>query len=196
MKKPIVPKKYQSAYGETARLRVLATLFNFPEKEFSLSDLAKTAKVAKANLGAILKELENQEIIEVTKLSSIWRIKANQSSWNFIKSKIISNLEFIYLSGLVEFLNEKYKNPLAIILFGSFRKGEDISTSDIDIAIATNETKDYRTERLNELSNFERLIARPIQLHIFNGKTIDINLFNNISNGIVLLGSLQVKPYE
>ena len=41
-------------YDETARLRILAVLFKYPDKEFSLSDLAKEAGVAKANIGPIL----------------------------------------------------------------------------------------------------------------------------------------------
>jgi len=143
MTKPIVPKKYWKSYIQTGKERILQVLFSFPDKEFSLSDLAKEAKVAKANVGEILDELQGLEIIEITKLSSIWRIKANQKSWSFIRAKIVYNLNFVYQSGLVEFLDEQFKNPKAIILFGSFRKGEDISDSDIDIAIETYESRAY-----------------------------------------------------
>ena len=135
MKKPIVPKKYREIYIQTGKQKVLELLFSFPDKEFSLSDLAKTAKVAKANVGDILQELERLDFIEITKLSNLWRIKSNQRSWNFIRAKIVYNLNFIYQSGLVEFLNDYFKNPKSITLFGSFRKGEDITDSDIDIAI-------------------------------------------------------------
>ena len=76
MKKPIVHKKYLKFYEETARNRVLKVLFRFPDKEFSLSDLAKEAGAAKANIGKILKELQEIGFIEITKLSKIWRIKA------------------------------------------------------------------------------------------------------------------------
>ena len=40
MIKPIVHKKYLKLYGETAKKKIIEILFKYPEKEFSLSDLA------------------------------------------------------------------------------------------------------------------------------------------------------------
>src|SRR3989344_3413382 len=133
--KPIVHKKYLKLFEETAKNRIAEVLFKYPEKEFSLSDLAKEAGVAKANIGNILDEFQEVGLITIEKLSKIWRIKAHTENWLYKKSKIIYNLNFIYKSGLVEFLIDHFKNPKAIILFGSFRRGEDLSSSDIDIAI-------------------------------------------------------------
>jgi len=194
MKKPFSSKKEQLLDLETAKQKVLRVLFQSPEKEFSLSDLAKEAKVKKSNIGRILEKLKEIEFIEIISLKNIWRIKANQRNWYFMKSKIIHNLNLVYLSGLVEFLNEHFKNPKAIILFGSFRNGDDISNSDIDIAIETDEIQDYQIIGLRELTDFEEEIGRKIQIHLFNRKNIDLNVFNNIANGIVLLGFLEVKP--
>lgn len=193
MKKPFVHKKYQSLYIETGIQKVAEVLLKFPEKEFSLSGLAKEAGVAKANMGNILDGLGKIGFVEIAKLTKIWRIKANQSGWNFVKSKIIYNLNFIYQSGLIEFLNEYYKNPKAIVLFGSFRRGEDISTSDIDIATETDEIDEYEVVSLRELADFEKAAGRKIQIHLFNRKKVDINVFNNIANGVVLSGFLEVK---
>lgn len=193
MKKPIVLKEYHKFYIETARQKVLEILFKFPEKEFSLSDLARLAKVAKANIGKILDEFQKKDLIEIVKLSKIWRIKANQKNWHFIKSKITYNLHFIYQSGLVELLNDYYNNPKSIVLFGSFRTGEDISGSDIDIAIENEEYKEYNVVELADSMEFEKIIGRKIQIHEFNRKNVDINVFNSIANGIVLCGFLEVK---
>lgn len=193
MLKPIVHKKYHKLYEETAKQKIMEILFKYPEKEFSLSDLAREAGVAKANISNILERFQKIGVIKIEKLSKIWRIKANQESMFFNKNKIIYNLSFVYNSGLVEFLIDYFKNPKVIILFGSFRKGEDLSYSDIDIAIESNETKNYETMGLRELNEFEKIIGRKIQIHIFNRKNIDDNLFNNIANGIVLWGFLEVK---
>ena len=54
MKKPYSLNKEQMLYVETAKQKVLQLFYKFPDKEFSLSDIAKEAGVAKANLGAIL----------------------------------------------------------------------------------------------------------------------------------------------
>src|SRR3989344_3615850 len=139
MIKPIVYKKYLKLYEETAKNKVIEILFRYPEKEFSLSDLAREAGVAKANIGRILEEFQEAGLIQIEKLSKIWRIKANQTNWRYIRSKIVYNLNSVYKIGLVEFLVEYFNNPKAIVLFGSFRKGEDLSDSDIDIAIESDE---------------------------------------------------------
>ena len=192
--KPIVTKKLLTFYIETARQRVLSVLFRYPEKEFSLSDLAREACVAKAHIGRILDEIYKIGIIKIIKLSKIWRIQANQQNPVYTKSKIIYNLGLVYQSGLVEFLNDEFNNPKAIILFGSFRKGDDISNSDIDIAIENNEINDYKIVRLKNLIEFENSVERKIQIHLFSRKHVDINVFNNIANGIILSGFLEVKP--
>ena len=193
MKKPFVHKKYLKLYEETAKDKIAEILFKYPEKEFSLSDLSREARVAKANIGNILNEFQEAGLITIEKLTKIWRIKANQTNLLFIRSKIVYNLGFVYRSGLVEFLVEHFKNPKAISLFGSFRKGEDLSDSDIDIAIESSEVKDYKIIGLKELAEFEKIIGRKIQIHIFNRESIDNNLFNNIANGILLWGFLEVK---
>ncbi|MFA6073169.1 MAG: nucleotidyltransferase domain-containing protein [Candidatus Woesearchaeota archaeon] len=194
MKQPLVTKKYLKLLVESSTQKILEVLYTYPEKEFSLSDLAKEANVAKPHVGRMLEQLSAIEFVEITKLSKIWRIKANQQNWNFVKSKIIHNLNFIYQSGLVEFLNQEFKNPRAIVLFGSFRKGEDISTSDIDIAIELDNIKEYQVVNHSGLEQFEKTINRKIQIHLFDRKTVDINVFNNIANGILLWGFLEVKP--
>lgn len=191
--KPYVPKKYLDLYEETAKHKISEVLFRYPEKEFSLSDLAREAGVAKANIGKILGEFQKHGIISIEKLSKIWRIRANLGNPLYITSKIIYNLGSIYRSGLVDFLVDHFRNPKTIVLFGSFRKGEDISTSDIDIAVESDEVKGYEAIRLKELSVFEKSIGRNIQVHMFNRGSVDINLFNNMANGIVLFGFLEVR---
>ena len=193
MIKPIVHKRYLKLYEETAKNKIAEVLFRYPEKEFSLSDLAVEAEVAKANIGGILEEFREAGLINIEKLSKIWRIKANQTNWLYVKSKIIHNLNFVYKSGLVEFLVDFFKNPKAIVLFGSFRKGEDLSSSDIDIAIESDDVKEYKVMGLRELAEFEQIIGRKMQIHLFNRKNVDIGIFNNIANGILLWGFLEVK---
>ena len=193
MKGIVKPDMYRKLLVQTGIQKVMELFFKFPEKEFSLSDIAKETGVAKANLGYIIKSLEQIGFLNVEKLSKIWRIRANRNSWHFLRNKIVYNLNFVYQSGLIEFLYEHYKHPKSIVLFGSFRKGEDVTGSDIDISIEQEELKEYRTIGLRELLEFEKQIGRKIQIHEFNRDIIDANLFNNIANGIVLMGFLEVK---
>ena len=78
-------------------------------------------------------------------------------------------------------------NPI-IIVFGSFSKGEDIENSDIDIYVETPSKKEI------SLKKFEKKLNRKIQ--VFRNKSIkkikNEDLANNILNGIVLNGNLEV----
>ncbi len=193
MKGIVKPNLYSKLLVQTGIQKVTELFFSFPEKEFSLSDIAKETGVAKANLGGILDSLNQTGFLKIEKLSKIWRIRADRNNWYFLRSKIIYNLNFVYQSGLIEFLYDHYKHPKSIILFGSFRKGEDVTGSDIDIAIEQDEFKEYHTTMLRELFEFEKQIGRKIQIHEFNKSIVDLHLFNNIANGIILTGFLEVK---
>ena len=207
MKKPNSFKKEHSLYIETGRQKVLEVLFRYPEMEFGLSQLAEKANVRKANIGKILEEFQKLDLVQIEKLTKIWRIGANQKSPYFLREKIFYNLNVvygaIYETNFIDFLNDYFRNPKAIVLFGSFRKGEDISTSDIDIAIEKDDVRSYTSKHLEEMVGknlkkatirFEQDIGRKIQIHLFNRKNIDLNIFNNIANGIVLSGFLEVRP--
>lgn len=193
MKKPYVIKENHALQEDNAVRKTIKILMKYPDKDFSLSDLAKEAGVAKANIGSVLDELQKYDYITIEKLSKIWRIRANQTNTKFIGLKIADNISRIYGSGLIEFLNDHYHNPKTLILFGSYRRGEDVSLSDIDIAIESDDVKDYQIHSLKD-SRFEKPLGRHIQIHLFNRKKVDINVFNNIANGIVLSGFLEVRP--
>ncbi|MBS3137792.1 nucleotidyltransferase domain-containing protein [Candidatus Woesearchaeota archaeon] len=183
----------QMLFNETAQQKILKKLFLNPDKEFSLSELAAQSSVRKENIGKILRYFEKNNIITIIRLKTIWQIHANQQNNLFVRMKITNNLQNVYHSGLVDFLNEYYNNPKTIILFGSYRKGEDISTSDIDIAIEDDSIKEYKITELKELTEIEKYLQRKIQIHLFNKVYINKNVFNNIANGIVLLGFLEVN---
>ena len=194
MKEPRVIKENHKIFLETAYSRIIDVITTYPEKEFSLSDLAKSAHVAKQNMGKLIDVLKQEEFITVEKLETIWRIRANRESTAFKTHKRIRNFVNLQRSGVTDILNKKYGNPKAIIFFGSYRKGEDLSTSDIDIAIDDDKNRSYTITRIKELEKEEKYLHRKIQIHLFDRKTVDINVFNNIANGIVLTGFLEVRP--
>jgi len=194
MTKPQKSNLKSDLFIESARQRIAEVLFKHPDKEFSLSDLAIEAKVKKSNIGRILNAYQEIGFIHIEKLSKIWRIKANQSSKIYLNNKVAYNLHSILSRKLTDFIRDKYNNPKSIILFGSYRNGDDISTSDIDIAVESDDLNEYKIINLKELASHEAALGRKIQLHLFNRRNIDVNLFNNIANGIVLWGFLEVRP--
>lgn len=194
MKGTIVPKRELIA-DETATERLLRVFYWYPEVEFSLSELARQAGVSKSTASRLLGGLKELGVAKVLDEGIVLRIKANTESFEFIKLKIAYNLYSIYITNLVEFLDETLSQPKAIVLIGSFRRGEDISTSDIDIAVETVEATETTMVRPEGLERYERYFGgRKIEVHLFNRSKVDINFFNNVANGIVLSGFLEVKP--
>ena len=87
--------------------------------------------------------------------------------------------------GLVNYLHEKF--PLnVIILFGSYSRGEDIEKSDIDIALDTK-------EKILELKEFEKKLNKKINIEFIDFNKISKELRDNIINGIILSGYMQLK---
>ena len=193
MKRTIVSGKEQSLIQESAMQRMLNVLFWFPDIEFSLSELAREATISKSTASKLLPVLVHANMVTVQDKGIIHRIAAKTESFEFKKRKIAFNLAVIYHSNIVEFLNEKFEHPRAIILMGSYRLGEDISSSDIDIAIEVNNVEEMKSFRLEELTALEKELQRHIQIHTFNRKRIDHNVLNNIINGIVLYGYLELN---
>jgi predicted nucleotidyltransferase len=110
--------------------------------------------------------------------------KANLENKEFFKYKKIFNYKKIVLSGIIEYLDNKFM-PKCIILFGSYQRGEDTEDSDIDIYIQCK-------QEIIHLTKFEKVIDRKIELHFneqFNKYPKELK--NNISNGIVLSGFLE-----
>lgn len=175
--------------------KALDLLFRRPYQEFTLSEVAKELKSSKTTTYRALLKLKGTGLITIVPIGrgGLWRIRANYENPEFRKHKIVKNLLTIYTSGVVEHLDKVFGHPKAIVLFGSFRKGEDITGSDIDIAIEIAEDKELEIHRLSELEEFEFSVERQLKLHVFNRKRIDLNLFNNIANGIVLSGFLEVN---
>ncbi len=98
--------------------------------------------------------------------------------------KMLDNLSQILDSGLVEELEELYPG-CAIILFGSYARGEDTIDSDIDIAVITPKQKNL------ELTHFEQILEREIRVQTYPSfEGLSEEMKKIIMNGIVLGGSL------
>lgn len=174
--------------------KVLQWFFSFPTKSIGLNELCKQVHISKANANRIITRLEKEGFLIKEIIGRAWRVKCKQEHIYNKTKKVAFNLSMIFNSGIIEKLNKKYPSAQAIILFGSYRKGDDIETSDIDLALNLMGNKELKLE---ELGVVERLGFRknvPINLHLFSNQNISKNLFSNIANGIILEGFLEVKP--
>ena len=111
-----------------------------------------------------------------------------------MEKKISYNLELIYESRVLDAIQKNFQNPRSIILFGSYRKGDDMESSDLDIAVEMlddEETKIFQIGTIPKLGYRENVKVNVLK---FTRKKVDLNLFANLVNGIVLFGFLEARP--
>lgn len=173
---------------KSSTLRILEIFFAEPAREHYLMNISRSAGVAHTSVKRDLVSLVKHGIIihEKQRKGKRWFpiYRANTENKEFRTYKMTYNIQSLLESGIIDFLKEKIA-PRAIVLFGSYRRGEDVEDSDIDLFIEGVE------ERV-DVSSFEKKLKRKMQLH-FKREFTDYprELKNNIINGIVLQGFLE-----
>lgn len=163
--------------------KVLEVFFESPSREFHLRELSRLLKLSMPTIISSTDKLAKERLIIKEKGKVVTKVTANRENIDFARLKRLRNLELIYNSNIIEFLSESYNQPKAIILFGSFSRGDDIEKSDIDIAVITN-------KRLNlDLTKYESIFKKAINLHEISLDKISKEFKANLLNGIVLEGS-------
>lgn len=155
-------------------------------ERLSQREIAKILKVSPTAIKNSIKKLKDNNFIKIEKTKTINFTSFNRDNPKAIDLKRAENIKNIYLSGLSDFL-EKELAGSTIILFGSYSRGEDTKTSDIDIAVIE------RKDKILKLEEYERALNRKINVNFYNSwKKIHENLKNNILNGILLHGSIEL----
>ncbi|MDP1695863.1 MAG: nucleotidyltransferase domain-containing protein [archaeon] len=179
--------------SETYR-RVLYYFFSFPQQSIGLNDLSENIGSSKTSTKIAVMKLIEEEFIVKEEVGKAWRISANQKHDFMITRKIPFNLQSIYEVRIIEAVYNRVPNARAIILFGSYRWGTDNEKSDIDIAVEILDNKEMQIENLGVVESLGFRKNIKVNLHIFSRNKIDLNLFTNIANGILLDGILEVHP--
>ena len=187
-------KKTELMELNEAYLKTLHWFFSFPDKEMGLNDLSEALKISKTTAKKVVLQLIEEGFLNREILGKIWRISCNQKHPYNSTRKICYNLTLVYESAILGAVHELIKNPKSIILFGSYRKGDDNEKSDIDIAVEIVGDEEVKIVELGILPDFGHRKDVLINLYIFSRNKVDLNLFSNIANGIVLEGFLEARP--
>jgi predicted nucleotidyltransferase len=187
--KSVLPSELAQAY-----IRVQSLFFDFPTKEFSLNDLCSAANISKTGAKVVVEQMISEGFLRREIIGRLWRLSCDQKHPYNMTRKVPYHMGLIYESGIIESVHAAIPNVRTIVLFGSYRKGDDVDTSDIDVAI---EIVGDEQPKILELGMIPRLGYRKdvvVNLHVFSRNNISLNLFANIANGIVLEGFLEVRP--
>lgn len=177
--------------------KVLYWFFSFPNLESTLNELSEELQMSKTTAKRIVEMMIEEGFLTKKVYGRAWRIKCNLDHPYNQSKKVAFNLSMIfdaYFGGVKNSILELVENTYSVTLFGSYRKGDDTENSDIDIAVEVDDNKDVRIVELGVIPHFGHRNNVPINLHIFCRNKIDINLFSNIANGIVIEGFLEVRP--
>ncbi len=167
------------------KYRVLKLFFEQPTTDFQLRQISRLVKIAPPSTKKYLQELEAEGLVAKSKKGIYPSYRAIRDANLFKGLKKWSLAIEFTKSGLLDHIADKC-GPDAIILFGSASRGEDIESSDIDLAILAEETE-------LDLKKYEKLISRKISpLFVKKFSELSNELKNNILNGIILYGYLKV----
>ncbi len=144
-----------------------------PLGRFTVRELAAKSMLSRSTVQYQLKQLKEQGLIS----------KENQwiDNWYNRYRKTSYYVEKMYSCGLIDYLDQELAAS-CVILFGSFRKGESVKESDIDIFVECAKEK-----KLN-LTKYEKKLGHTIEL--FTKPKITLlpkRLLNNVVNGIKLI---------
>ena len=172
------------------KITILKPFFEDPNRKFSIRELSRILKINHTTVRQYLNKLVKEEFLSSKKegLYSFYRIVLGKKTLNL---KLYYNLEKIRESNIIGDLEKKYDFPV-IVLFGGYASAMDDITSDIDLCLISNIEKEFSTGK------YEKRLNRKVSIHKFNRqswektKKSNPNLINNICNGVILSGELEV----
>ena len=161
--------------------------FVHPTTKLRVREIERVLKLPLPSVIRYCRELAKEGILDIAQMGNVRFYTAKRGSQEYLLEKQLYNIKQLHRSGLIEYVRIELSNP-AIILFGSYAKGEDTEESDIDIYLETPSKKKV------DLEKFKRILKREIQ--IFQHKSLkDISnphLANNIINGIIVNNYIEV----
>jgi len=189
-------KKVELMELNEAYNKVLYWFFSFPNMEIGLNDLSENLSISKTTAKKVINRMVEENFLIKKVYGKAWGITCNKDHYYNYTRKVAFNLTLVYdfYEDVRFHIFSKVGNSKAVVLFGSYRKGDDIETSDIDLAIEVADNKELKIIESGFIPLFGYREKVKVNLHIFSRNKIDINFFSNIANGIVLEGFLEVRP--
>lgn len=165
-----------------SNLRALEVFFKEPTSIHFIREISREISLAPTSVRLIINDLLKEDLIKIKKSKPFNGYTANRENDLFIFYKRAYNLASLFdlKQGIIEVMH-----PSAIVLFGSYSRGEDIEESDIDILVVSKVKKPINFEKL------EKELERKINIIVLdNLKKLDEPIVNKVYNGIVLHGEI------
>ena len=159
--------------------------FDNPEKKVHIREIARQTGLSAPGVVKIVKKLKEESLLVSERENLVENVKASRNEKFFLLKKAYNTIA-LFESGLVNYLRDAYEEPEAIVIFGSYSRGEDTPQSDIDVAVVT--TKETQLD----LKRFEENLKRKISTYEIQIGNSEKEFLNNLANGTVVYGFLSV----
>ncbi len=173
--------------------RILLWFFSFPDQGVSVNELVEQVGISKSTAQEIIPQLVESGFLHKEVFGRMHRLRCNTEHIFNLSRKIGHNLRTIYESGLIRLIEQQIPQAKNMILFGSYRTGQDTERSDIDIAVEVPDDIELQIVPVATIATVGYRKDVQVNLHVFCRNRIGVNLFNSIANGIVLKGFLEVR---
>lgn len=158
--------------------RILEIFFQEPTTLHFIREIGKRIKLAPTSVRNNIKDMLKTGLILNKKARPFDGFVANRDNDLFLFYKRVYNLYSLY--ELKQYIARRLY-PKNIILFGSYSRGEDIESSDIDILIISNTKKEL------DVSGFEKKLKRKINIMTVSDLSkLDKAMQEKIKEGAVL----------
>ncbi|MBI2043766.1 nucleotidyltransferase domain-containing protein [Candidatus Pacearchaeota archaeon] len=163
-------------------IAVLEVFFKEPTSIHFVREIGRKISLAQTSVRNHIKELEKNGLVVRQESKPFDGLVANRENEKFIFYKRVYNMHSLcdLKDSIVQLMH-----PRAIIVFGSYQRGEDMEKSDIDILVLS------RVKKEINLKKFEKLLNRKININFVNNlKNLDLPLRINILSGLTLYGGI------
>ncbi len=162
-------------FGQT-RGRILGVLFGFPDEAFFVRQIARSIDVSTGAVQRELKTLADAGLILRTKTGNQVFYRANREHPVYLELHAL----LAKTIGVFQLLSEALE-PLAdqiqfAFVYGSFARGDESATSDVDLLVIGSVTLDDLLERLTPV---EATLRRPINPSIYSLSELVTKLRDN-----------------
>jgi predicted nucleotidyltransferase/predicted transcriptional regulator with HTH domain len=164
------------------RQKLLRYFFLHPGESFYLRELERTLDLSVGNIRRELKKLEQLGLFTLKKMGNLsyYSLNKNCPFYNELRGIILKT------SGLGDAIKdalEKISEIKFAFIYGSFARGEEISSSDVDLMIIGNVDRSQLTSKLYEI---EKKLGRQVNLLVYSTK----EWFDRIKKKNVFIGNI------
>jgi len=165
---------------QCSHMAVLEVFFKEPTSIHFIREIGRRIQLAQTSVRNHIRDLEKDKLIVTKNAKPFNGFVANRENEDFLFYKQAYNF-YSLLELRKTIVNALH--PKAIIVFGSYSRGEDIEESDIDIVVITKIKKEI------EIKNLEKKMDRKINL-IFKEslEKLEEPIKDNVLNGWVIYG--------